>query len=257
MTEHETDLRRDVIRVCRFMYENKLVAATDGNVSVKLGDDLLLFTPSGVSKALVTEEQLIVTDMAGKKVRGAQEASSEIRMHLAVYEERDDVRAVVHAHPPIATAFTVAGVSLASCVLPEVVFHLGTIPTSAYATPASPQGPGVVRDLIRKCDAILLDRHGTLTVGEDVFKAYFKLEKLENYAQVMLIARQLGNVRTLPKDEVDRLMQTRRQLGITGRVTMCMGCDVCDRMKDEKTTKTQRTRRMRGTRSNSADSTSS
>jgi len=220
MTEHETDLRRDVIRVCRFMYENKLVAATDGNVSVKLGDDLLLFTPSGVSKALVTEEQLIVTDMAGKKVRGAQEASSEIRMHLAVYEERDDVRAVVHAHPPIATAFTVAGVSLASCVLPEVVFHLGTIPTSAYATPASPQGPGVVRDLIRKCDAILLDRHGTLTVGEDVFKAYFKLEKLENYAQVMLIARQLGNVRTLPKDEVDRLMQTRRQFGIAGRVTM-------------------------------------
>ncbi|HUW30822.1 MAG TPA: class II aldolase/adducin family protein [Planctomycetota bacterium] len=244
MTKHESDLRRDLIHVCRLMYENRFVAATDGNVSAKLTDDRLLFTPSGVSKALVTEEQLIVTDMAGRKVRGTQEPSSEIRMHLAVYEERDDVRAVVHAHPPIATAFTVAGVSLAPCVLPEVVFHLGTIPTSAYATPASPQGPGVVRDLIRKCDAILLDRHGTLTVGEDVFKAYFKLEKVENYAQVMLIARQLGNVRTLPTDEVERLMQTRRQLGITGRVTMCMGCDVSG-MPGE-TGRIRRTRKPRG-----------
>ena len=228
MTKSENELRQDVISVCRLMYQNKLVAATDGNVSVKLAPDRLLFTPSGVSKGLVTGDQLIVTDMNGRKTAGAGEPSSEIRMHLAVYQERPDVAAVVHAHPPIATAFTVAGVSLAPCVLPEVVFHLGTIPTSAYATPASEQGPGVVRELIRGCDAILLDRHGTLTVGEDAFKAYFKLEKLENYAQVMLIARQLGTVKTLPKAEVERLMHTRRQLGITGRVTMCVGCKICD-----------------------------
>ena len=227
MAKRDDEHRQDMVRICRLMYQNKFVAATDGNVSIKIADDRLLFTPSGVSKALVAEDQLIVTDMAGTKVSGKGEASSEIRMHLAVYQERPDVAAVVHAHPPIATAFTVAGVSLAPCVLPEVVFHLGTIPTSAYATPASPQGPEVVRELVRGCDAILLDRHGTLTVGEDVFKAYFKLEKVENYAQVMLIARQLGTVRTLPKDEVDRLMETRRQLGISGRVTMCRGCRIC------------------------------
>jgi len=216
----ELDYRRDIVKVCRLMHQNKLVAATDGNVSVKLDGDRLLFTPSGVSKGLVTEEQLVVTDIDGRRISGSGEASSEIRMHLAAYRERPDVRAVVHAHPPIATAFTVAGVSLAPCVLPEVVFHLGTIPTSEYATPASERGPDIIRELIRGCDAILLDRHGTLTVAEEVFKAYFKLEKVENYAQVMLYARQLGNVRTLPKEEVDHLMQTRRRLGISGRVTI-------------------------------------
>jgi len=227
----ESELRGDIIQVCRLMHQNKLVAATDGNVSVRLPDGRLLFTPSGVSKGIVREDQLSVTDMRGRSIAGG-EPSSEIRMHLAVYEERPDVRAVVHAHPPIATAFTVAGVSLAPCVLPEVVFHLGTIPTSAYATPASEQGPGVVRELIRGCDAILLDRHGTLTVAEDVFKAYFKLEKVENYAQVMLLARQLGRVRLLPRAEVDRLMETRRQLGITGKVTMCRGCSACQDYPD-------------------------
>lgn len=227
MNKSEDQYRRHIIQVCRLMYQNKLVAATDGNVSVRFAEDRLLFTPSGVSKAFVTEDELIVTDLDGKKISGGREASSEIRMHLAAYQERPDVLAVVHAHPPIATAFTVAGLSLAPCVLPEVVFHLGTIPTSRYATPASEQGPEAVRELVRGCDAILLDRHGALTVAEDVFKAYFKLEKLENYAQVMLAAHQLGKVKTLPKAEVDRLMQTRRQLGITGRVTMCVGCDIC------------------------------
>ena len=227
MKKPEAEHRREIIQVCRLLYQNKLVAATDGNVSVRFADDRLLFTPSGVSKAFVTEDELIVTDMEGRKVAGRREASSEIRMHLTAYQERPDVLAVVHAHPPIATAFTVAGVSLAPCVLPEVVFHLGTIPTSKYATPASDQGPEAVRELVRGCDAILLDRHGAVTVAEDVFKAYFKLEKLENFAQVMLAAHQLGKVKTLPKAEVDRLMETRRQLGITGRVTMCVGCNIC------------------------------
>ena len=227
MKKSEADHRREIIQVCRLLYQNKLVAATDGNVSVRLADNRLLFTPSGVSKALVAEDELIITDLSGAKIAGPREPSSEIRMHLTAYQERPDVLAVVHAHPPIATAFTVAGKSLAPCVLPEVVFHLGTIPTSKYATPASAQGPEVVRELIRGCDAILLDRHGAVTVAEDVFKAYFKLEKLENYAQVMLAAHQLGKVKTLPKAEVDRLMETRRQLGISGRVTMCVGCNIC------------------------------
>ena len=220
MNKPESEHRREIIQVCRLMYQNKLVAATDGNVSVRVSDDRLMFTPSGVSKGLVREDQLIITDMDGTLVAGTEKPTSENRMHLAAYRERPDIRAAVHAHPPIVTAFTVAGVSLERCVLPEVVFHLGTVPTSRYATPASPQGPEVIRELIRDHDAIILDRHGALTVAENVLHAYFKLEKLENYAQVMLYAHQLGNVQVLPRDEVEKLIETRRQLDISGRFSI-------------------------------------
>jgi L-fuculose-phosphate aldolase len=144
-----------------------------------------------------------------------------------VYEVRADVRAVIHAHPPIATAFSIAGVPLDQCVIPEVVFTLGSIPTTEYATPSSPEGAAVVRRYIAKCDALILERHGTVTVGEDVLHAYYKLEKLEHAAQVTLIARQLGHVQTLPPDEVERLMKLREQFGLAGRVYPCRTDGTC------------------------------
>jgi len=180
----ERALRREIVQVCHLMHQRQLIAATDGNVSARLQDGLLLTTPSGLCKGLLEEEDLVVLDAAGAVVeqrtaRGLR-PSAEVRMHLEIYRQRPDVRAVVHAHPPVTTAMTVAGISLAPCVIPETLVTLGTIVTTEYATPTSAGVPDVVRDLIRRHDALVLDRHGAVTVGRSVLEAYARMEKVEN-----------------------------------------------------------------------------
>lgn len=234
----EAQARGEIVRVCRLLWERGYVAATDGNVSVRLGPDRLLATPTGLSKGFLTPEQLLLTDLGGtprpereQTCRGL-EPSSELRMHCEAYRQRPDIGAVVHAHPPIATAFTIAGIGLAHCVLPEVVLTLGAIPTTRYATPTTAQGPEVIRELIARHDALVLDRHGTLTVGATAFDAYLKLEKVEHAALVTLTARQLGGVQTLPPEEVRRLTALRRQaMGLAAEYEgdACAQCGACGR----------------------------
>lgn len=212
----EEQAREEIVRVCRLLWERGYVAATDGNVSVRIGPDRLLATPSGLSKGFLQEHQLVLTDLNGasvSEVPSALRPSSELRMHCAVYRERPDVLAVVHAHPPMATACTVAGVSLMQPVLPEVLVTLGGIPTARYARPSSAEGAVVIRELIREHDAVLLDHHGSLTVGRSAFEAYLKLEKVENAALVLLAARQLGGVRELPPEEAEQLLASYRRGG--------------------------------------------
>jgi len=234
----EDKARQEIVRVCRLLWERGYVAATDGNVSVRLGPDRILTTPSGLGKGFIEPEQLVLTNLAGVPLPEHEQTckdlkpSSELRIHCEAYRQREDIGAVVHAHPPVALAFTIAGMSLAQCVLPEVVLSLGSIPTTRYATPTSAQGPDVIRDLITKYDALILDRHGSITVGKTVFEAYLKLEKLEHAAQVTLAARQLGNVQTLPPDEVRRLTAIRRQtLGLPAEYegAGCVHCGACGR----------------------------
>ena len=235
--QQEAALREEIVRVCRLLWEKDLIAATDGNASVRLGKDRLLVTPSGLSKGFLSTSDVVVTDMEGKPVRsfydGAKRmATSEIALHLEVYRQRPDVRAVLHAHPPVATAFTIAGISLAQCVLPEVVVNLGSIPTTAYATPSTAAGAEVIRDLIRDHDALILDRHGTVTVGPTLFDAYMKLEKVEHLARITLAARQLGRVGLLPQEEVRKLVEMRRQkLGLPPDYEGpgCVLCGACGR----------------------------
>ncbi|MGQ9681375.1 MAG: class II aldolase/adducin family protein [Anaerolineae bacterium] len=208
--------RDEVIRVCHLLWQRGLVAATDGNVSVRLGADRLLTTPSGRSKGLLVSDDLVETDLDGVPIDSAQRRrglrpSSEIRMHCSAYRMRPDIGAVVHAHPPIATACTVAGVSLLEAVLPEVLVNLGGIPTTRYARPSSAQGAEVIREWIVGHDALLLDHHGTLTVGRTALEAYLRLEKVEHAAQVILAARQLGAVRPLPKQEAEELLEMHRR----------------------------------------------
>lgn len=148
-------------------------------------------------------------------------------MHLAVYAKRPDVNAVIHAHPPITTALTVAGVELAQCVIPEVVITMGRIPTADYATPCTEEGAEVVRRMIRETDAIILDRHGSLTVGETLEAAYFKLEKLEHAAHVTATAKMLGQVKVLPEGEVQKLVALRQKLGVKSRANPCDSCRAC------------------------------
>ena len=229
--------RKEIVRVCRLLHEKGYVTATDGNVSVRLGKNRILSTPSGFSKGFLAPEQLIVTDLEGKRVPSYEPASralkptSELPMHLEAYRQRPDIAAVIHAHPPICVALSIAGISLARCLLPEVVVTLGLIPTAEYATPSSAEGPGAIRDLIANHDALVIQRHGTLTVGQDPFDAYLKLEKMEHAAYVTLILRQLGQETPLPPAEVAKLLQMRREKGLASEgeeEDFCAICGVCD-----------------------------
>jgi len=234
--QKELALREEAVRVCRLMWEKGFVSASDGNVSVRLDKNHLLTTPTGVSKGFLSPSDVVLIDNAGQTGRqpgmgrNLPQPSSEILLHLEVYRQRPDVQAVVHAHPPLAIAFTIAGISLAQCVLPEVVINLGSIPTTAYATPSSSEGPVVIRELIRDHDALIIDRHGSVTVGPTLFDAYMKLEKLEHLAHVTLAARQLGRVTELPPEEVRKLVAVRRKtLGLPPEYEGpgCVSCGAC------------------------------
>jgi L-fuculose-phosphate aldolase len=206
MSSHQ--LKHDIVRICRMLHKKNYLAATDGNVSVRLGDRVLT-TPSGVNKGLLEADQVITVDLWGKVLMGEGRPTSEIRMHLLAYELRPDVFAVVHAHLPYATGCTLAGIDLLEPILPEVVITLGGIPTAPYATPGTEEVPEAVREFIPAYDAILLSRHGAMTVGVDVMDAYNKMEKLEHTARVVLAARLQGPVAPLPPAEVEKL----RRLG--------------------------------------------
>lgn len=229
----EQGLRQEVILVCQLLYQKNLIAATDGNVSVRWGPHYLITTPSGLPKGLTRPEDLVVTDMQGNLApeecapRNGYKPSSELRTHLEAYRQRPDIQAVVHAHPPLATALSVAGVSLAPCVLPETLVNMGTILTTAYATPTSADVPLVIHDLIVNHDALVLDRHGAITVGTSLMDAYTKMEKVENTAMILAVAHTLGRVRTLPVDEVRRLSAKRDALLGPARRFTGPDCDLC------------------------------
>ena len=205
----ERDFRKAVVEVCRRMYQRGLIVALDGNVSTRLPNGRILTTPRGVCKGDLTPESLVIVSLDGKTVSGGT-PTSELPLHLEVYRQRPDAMAMVHGHPPLATAFSVAGDRLAGCIIPEVVLTLGEqIPIAAYGTPSTDELPKSISELVKHHDAIILDRHGSVTVGKTIWDAYFKLEKLEYAAQVTLASRQIsGRVRTLDQAELTRLYET-------------------------------------------------
>ncbi len=212
--EHEVTLRRSICEAGRRMYQQGLVVGSDGNLSARLDAERVLITPSGASKGFLNPEHLLVVNLEGQVLDSPDPAarpSSEMNMHLEAYRQRPDVGAVIHAHPPLAIACTVAGISLERPVLPEVVYHFGAIPTAPYATPGTPEGAAAIRDLIGKHDAILLDRHGSLTVGADIFQALMRLEWVEHVAKILLAAHAAGQVKELPKEAVESLLAMRRR----------------------------------------------
>jgi len=199
--------RRELLAVGRRLYEKGFVVATDGNLSVRLGNGRFLVSRSGVCKGDMVDSDLVICDQAGNTIRGKR-VSSEVLLHLAAYRLRPDVLAVIHAHPPVAVSFTLAGVSLSESLLPEVVMSLGTIPTSVFAAPASPEGAEVIRNEILHHDAIILDRHGSVTVGKSLWEAYHKLERLEFAAKVTHSAMALGEVKPLSPEEMTQVQKS-------------------------------------------------
>ena len=214
-------LRADIVEIGRRVYARGYVASNDGNISVRLDDKRVLTTPTGVSKGFMTPDMMVVTDLAGDKIAGDRSASSELLMHIAVYKQRPDVRAVVHAHPPTATGFAVAGIPLDRAVLAEVVTTLGSIPIADYGTPSTEELADAVRQHIRVHDAVLLANHGAVTVADDLFAAYYKMETVEHFARISLVARQLGGERLLSREEVDRLQGLRDRYGIAAPAPLC------------------------------------
>jgi L-fuculose-phosphate aldolase len=217
----ESQLRADIVEVGRRMYARGYTASNDGNISVRLDAARLLMTPKSVCKGFMTPDMMCITDLEGRKLQGDRDPSSEMLMHLEVYRSRPDVQAVVHAHPPIATGFAVAGIPLDRAVLAEVLTTLGSIPIAEYATPSTRELPEAVRKYVKAHDGMLLANHGALTVGGDLFAAYFKMETIEHFAKISLVARLLGRENLIAREEVLRLQELRGTYGIQAPAPIC------------------------------------
>ncbi|HJA31004.1 MAG TPA: class II aldolase/adducin family protein [Candidatus Eisenbergiella pullicola] len=219
MDNKEMQLREQICDVCHKMWQLGWVAANDGNVSAKLEDGTFLATPTGMSKSFITPEKLVHIDKTGKILDALEgyRPSSEIKMHLRCYEEREDVGAVLHAHPPVATGFAVANIPLDDYSMIETVIALGSIPVTPYGTPSTQEVPDAIAPYLPEHDAMLLQNHGALTVGADVITAYYRMETLELFAKISLNARLLGGAQELSKENIDRLISMRKNYGVTGR----------------------------------------
>src|SRR5688572_17080035 len=221
MTRVEEQIRADIVEAGRRLYARAYIASNDGNISARLDERRLITTPKSVSKGFMTPDMMVVVDFDGKKVSGERDPSTELPMHLEIYRNRPDVGAVVHAHPPLATGFAVAGIPLTRAVLAEVITTLGSIPIAAYGTPSTSELPDAVRKYIKAHDGMLLANHGAVTCGPDVMSAYFKMETIEHFAKISLVARLLGRENLISRGEVERLQGLRGFYGIAAPAPLC------------------------------------
>lgn len=243
----EHKLREDIVRIGRLMFEKNWIAANDGNISARLPDEdgqaRLLATPTGVCKGMMHADDLIVTDIEGKKIRGTRERTSEMDMHTTIYKMRPDVHAVVHAHPPTATGFAVAGRALNVGILPEVIVCLGAVPLAEYSEPGTPALSESMRPYVPKYDALLLANHGAVAYGEDLFRAYHRLETVEHSARITLVAELLGGPKVLPRAEIKKLFVARERYGVKSRNSYEPGLPMAaEDMPDDKEEKLEMTR---------------
>ena len=218
------EIKKQICEVGHKIYAAGFVAANDGNISVKYSDNEYYCTPTGVSKGDLTPDMIIKVDANGKKLEGKLNPSSEIKMHMRVYQQRPDVFAVVHAHPPVATAFTVANVPLDQYILPEAVLTIGTLPTCEYGTPSTMEIPESLSPYLQNHDAFLLKNHGALTVGNTLTKAFFLMEEVEFNAKICKYARELGGVDEIPCEQLEKLMELRKKMNLPGRHPGCKKC---------------------------------
>ena len=206
MGSSETEeLVQSFIEVCRRIDAKGLVAATDGNVSTRLPNGNILATPTGINKGQVKASDLVELEPSGRVIAGSGRPSTEIDMHLFVYESRPDVAAVVHCHPVYATAFATARLPLSECLFPEVIVGMGAVPLAPYATPSTKEVRASIAPYVQSAEAILLSNHGVVTWGTNVWDACFKMEKVEHAARVQFLARMLGGEKLLSSDEVSKL----------------------------------------------------
>ncbi len=213
------ETREVMCDICHKMWQLGWVAANDGNLSVRLPNGNFLATPTGISKSFITPEKLVVIDADGNvlEAENGYRPSSEIKMHLRCYKEREDVGAVLHAHPPTATGYAVAHVPLDRYTMIETVAAIGSIPVTPYGTPSTYEVPDAIAPYLQEHDVLLLANHGALTVGADAITAYYRMETLELFAKISLTAHLLGGEKEISEENIQKLIDLRKYYGITGR----------------------------------------
>lgn len=219
----EQTARREIVRVGQLMYERSYVVSSDGNVSVRLDDGRIVATPTMTSKGRMTEDSLAVTDMRGAPLTD-RKASSELMMHLLIYQERPDVKAVCHAHPPHGTAFAVAGLAIDQPILSEVILTLGCVPLAEYGTPSTTELTEAMRPLVKHHNALLMANHGAVAYGADIWQAFDRLETLEHTAKIAILSRLLGGSKNLPTDAIEKLINVREAAGYLDEGARCQAC---------------------------------
>lgn len=211
------EAKKAILDIGKRMFDRGFVAANDGNISCRVGPNALWTTPTGVSKGFMTQDMLVKVDLNGKVILGKGKPSSELKMHLRVYQENPEVMGVTHAHPPVATSFAIAGISLDKAILPEAVVQLGSVPIAHYATPGTQEVPDSIAPYCKTHNGVLLANHGALSWGKDIYQAYYRLESMEYYAQVLMYTGNIiGKANVLSCKQVDELIDIRQKLGIQG-----------------------------------------
>jgi L-fuculose-phosphate aldolase len=211
----EDQHRREICTAGRWIHGRGFVASTDGNISVRLDSERILTSPTGISKGMMSPDDMVITDFQGRKLAGRREPSSELAMHLLIYTRRPDINAVCHAHPPIATAYAAAGLPLNKALLSEIVLALGCIPVARYGTPGTPELADSLEPLVQNYDAILMANHGVVTSGADLLTAFFRMETVEHFAQVSLATEMIGKQVLLSDRDVEKLLAARVRYGTT------------------------------------------
>lgn len=223
---NEFKLKELICEIGRRVYAKGFAAANDGNISIRLNDKEVLCTPTMVSKGYLKPEDLCVVDYDGKQLRGTRKRSSEILLHLAIYRNNPAVNAVVHCHPPHATAFAVAHEPIPKCVLPEVEVFLGEVPIAEYETPGTQKFADTIIPFVKRCNTIILANHGTVTFGPDLEKAYWNSEIIDAYCKILILARQLGRVNYFTDQQTKELLDLKKRLGYSDPRTGD-NCDLC------------------------------
>src|SRR3989440_5242193 len=226
-TMNERQLKEQICEIGRRVYAKGFAAANDGNISVRLNDKEVLCTPTMMCKGFMKCEDMCKVDYEGKQIAGTRKRSSEILLHLAIYKQRPDVKAVVHCHPPHATAFAVAGEPIPKCVLPEVEVFLGEVPMARYETPGTQKFAETIVPFVKDCNTIILANHGTVSFGPTLETAYFNTEIIDAYCRILILARQLGPVKTFSEQHTRELLDLKKRLGYDDPRLSCEDCDLC------------------------------
>jgi L-fuculose-phosphate aldolase len=219
----ESSARKLIVQIGILLYERSYVVSSDGNLSIRLDENTVLATPTMTCKGRMTEDSLALTDMEGKPLSD-QRASSELAMHLLIYQVRPDVRAVCHAHPPHGTAFAVAGLAIDKPILSEVILTLGCVPLTSYGTPSTDELTEAMKPFVEHHNALLMANHGAVAYGEDLWQAFDRMETLEHTAKIAILAKELGGATDLPKEAIEKLIRIREKAGYLKENARCQAC---------------------------------
>ncbi len=224
---HNRELKEQICEIGRRIYNRGFAAANDGNISVRVSDNVVLCTPTMICKGFMTPDDICAVDMEGNQIAGKRKRTSEILLHLTIMKHRPDVKAVVHCHPPHVTAFSVAGEPIPQCVLPEVEIFMGEIPIAPYATPGTEEFANTVLPFLKGTNTIVLKNHGTVSFDKSLEEAYWKTEILDAYCRILLLARQLGRIEYFGENEIRELLELKQRLGFDDPRFHAENCDLC------------------------------